>query len=36
VFGDLGENATWVTELETTLRDLDTRGARASVSAALR
>lgn len=35
VFGDLGQNETFVAELAAALRELDTRGARATVSAYL-
>jgi mannitol 2-dehydrogenase len=35
VFGDLGERSAWVSELSEVLRDLDARGARAAMEAAL-
>ena len=35
VFGDLGDNESWVTELSAALQELDARGARASVAAAI-
>jgi mannitol 2-dehydrogenase len=35
VFGDLGNNAAWVAELTAALAELDTLGARASITAAL-
>jgi hypothetical protein len=35
VFGDLGERDAWVSELSAAIQELDARGARASVVAAL-
>ena len=35
VFGDLGEREAWVSELSAAIQELDARGARASVVAAL-